>query len=204
MAVVTISRRFGAGGRTIGEKLAEKLSYAYVHEDMIREIAKKIQVPEDRIKEIETRGTSKFQKFLEKKILSSSYISRLVSEDYKYVDESTYVDAVKTVMFELYERDNCVVVGRAGQFILRDKPNAYHVLLMAPLEYRIKFLVDHYYLKESEAEKAINRADNIRTRFLSFFADPSEHDNCLNYHLVVNTQRVDENKTIKLIIDLIG
>jgi len=201
MAVITISRQFGAGGRTIGEKVAQKLSYRYVHEDIIKEIAIKAKVCDDRIKAMEKRGTSKLQRFLEK-IVSVSYVDRLIAEDYRYVDESTYVDAVKAVMFDLYEKDNCVIVGRAGQFILKDKPNAYHVLLVAPIKYRIKFLVDHYYLKESQAEKAINRADTIRSRFLSFFADPSEHDSPLNYHLVINTQKVDVEKAVKLVIDL--
>lgn len=202
MAVITISRQFGAGGRTIGEKVAQKLGYRYVHEDIIKEIALKAKCSDEKIKAMERRGTSKLSRFLDK-IVSASYIDRLIAEDYKYVDESTYVDAVKAVMLDLYEKDNAVVVGRAGQFILRGKPNAFHVLLVAPLEFRIKFLVDHYYLKSSQAEKAIKRADTIRGRFLSFFAPESEHDNPLHYHLTLNTEWVSVDKAVELIEKLI-
>ncbi|MFN3534643.1 MAG: cytidylate kinase-like family protein, partial [Desulfatiglandales bacterium] len=131
MAVITISRQFGAGGRTIGEKVSQRLGYRYVHEDIVKEIALKAKCSDEKIKAMERRGTSKLTRFLEK-IVSASYIDRLIAEDYRYVDEGTYVDAVKSVMLDLYEKNNAVIVGRAGQFILKDKPNAYHILLVAP------------------------------------------------------------------------
>ena len=50
MAVVTISRQFGAGAWTLGERLSKKLDYRYVHEDMIKEVATTANVSSDQIR----------------------------------------------------------------------------------------------------------------------------------------------------------
>lgn len=203
MAVITISRQFGAGGRTLGDRLSRRLGYRYVHEDMIKEIAIKAKVSDRQIRDFEKRGTTKLLKFLDK-IVSVSYVERLTSDSYGYVDEGRYVDAVKDVVEDLYARGNVVIIGRASQFILKDRKDVWHILLVGDLENRIRFLMDNYYLEKAAAEKAIRRADHIRSRFLSFFAEEKLHDNPLSYDMVINVNRVGLVEAEELIVDLIS
>lgn len=86
MAVITISRHFGAGGWTLGERLSKKLGYRYVQEDMIKEVAAKANVSSDQVRTTEQRGTSRLIKFLDK-VVTASYVERLISDKYGYVDE---------------------------------------------------------------------------------------------------------------------
>ena len=202
MAVITISRQFGAGGRSLGEMLAKKIGYRYVHEDIIKEIALKAEVSSEQVIAFEKRGTTKLMKFLDK-IMSKSYIDRLTSENYGYVDETSYVDAVKSIIQGLYEEGNVVIVGRGGQFILKDKENICNILLVADDQYRTRFLMENYYLNESGAKKAIARADEIRNRFLSFYADKEAHNNPLSYNAVFNMGRMSIEKVDNLIAQLI-
>lgn len=201
MAVVTISRQFGAGGRTLAERVAKELQYRYVHEDMIKEIAIKAQVSHDQIKSFEKRGTDKLMKFLDK-IVSTSYVERLCAENYGYVDEKSYVDAVKATILDFYEKGNVVLVGRGGQFILEKNKGTTHVLLVGDLPSRIRFLVTQYGIKEEDAEKAIRRADDIRSRFLNFYAEPERHNDPLSYDLTINTGRVSMDSAVDLIVNL--
>ena len=92
MAVLTISRQFGAGGRTLGESVSKRLGYRYVEEDLIKELAIKAKVSARQIKDFEERGISKLLKFLDK-IVSASYVDRLSSDNYRYVDEKIYMGA---------------------------------------------------------------------------------------------------------------
>jgi len=202
MAVITISRQFGAGGRTLGGKLAKRLGYRYVHEDMIREIALKAEVVDKRILQFERRGTSKLLQFLDK-IVTTSYVERLTSDKYGYVDEEIYVDAVKKVVQELYEYGNVVIIGRGSQYILKNGENARHVFLVADLDHRIRFLMDHYDLVESAARRAITRADRIRSRFLNIFADQQFHDNPITYDLSLNMSRISMEQAELFIADLV-
>ena len=202
MAVITISRQFGAGGRSLGEMLAKKIGYRYVHEDIIKEIALKAEVSSEQVIAFEKRGTTKLMKFLDK-IMSKSYIDRLTSENYGYVDETSYVDAVNSIIQGLYEEGNVVIVGRGGQFILKDKENICNILLVADDQYRTRFLMENYYLNESGAKKAMARADEIRNRFLSFYADKEAHNNPLSYNAVFNMGRMSIEKVDNLIAQLI-
>ncbi|VBB43201.1 putative Cytidylate kinase-like family [uncultured Desulfatiglans sp.] len=201
MAVVTISRQFGAGGRTLAERVAKELGYRYVHEDMIKEIAIKAQVSHDQIKSFEKRGTDKLMKFLDK-IVSTSYVERLCADNYGYVDEKSYVDAVKDTILGFYEKGEVVLVGRGGQFILEKHAGAVHILLVGDVPSRIHFLVTQYGLKQEDAEKAMRRADDIRNRFLNFYAEPERHNDPLSYDLTINTGRVSMDAAVDLIVGL--
>ena len=46
MAVITISRQFGAGGKTLGQMIADKLGYTFADSDIIQRIAKEANVSE--------------------------------------------------------------------------------------------------------------------------------------------------------------
>ena len=203
MAVITISRQFGAGGRTLGERLANRLGYQYINEDMIREVAKKIGVSSKQVRAFEKDGGSRLTKFLDT-IVSRAFIDRLVSEKYGFIDEKSYVPVVKTLIQEIYEQGNAIIIGRGSQYILKGHDNTLHVLLVGDLEHRIRFMMDKYKLTETNAQKAIKRADQIRTCFLGLFSDELSHDDPLSYDLVVNMNRVSMDKAEELVVALIS
>jgi len=202
MAVLTISRQFGAGGRTLGEATAKRLGYRYVEEDLIKELAIKAKVSARQIKEFEERGISKLLKFLDK-IVSASYVDRLASDDYRYVDEEIYMGAIKTVIEELHQDGNVVIIGRGGQYILKGCENVHHILLIASLEHRVRFMMERYSLSEDRAAKAIRRADQIRTRFLNLFAPEGAHDDPLTYDLTINMGQLSMEEAERILVALI-
>jgi cytidylate kinase len=202
MAVLTISRQFGAGGRTLGEAIATRLEYRYVEEDLIKELAIKAKVSARQIKEFEERGISKLLKFLDK-IVSASYVDRLSSDDYRYVDEEIYMGAIKTVIEDLYHDGNVVIIGRGGQYILKGCENVRRILLIGSLEHRVRFMMERYSLSEARAAKAIRRADQIRTRFLNLFASEGAHDDPLTYDLTINMEQLSMEEAEGVVVGLI-
>ena len=201
MAVLTISRQFGTGGLTLGERLSRRLGYRCVHEGMIRQVAKKVRASSQQVRAFEKAGGTKLMKFLDK-MVSRDFIDRLISDKYGYVGEKDYVDVARDLIEELYEKGNAVIIGRGGQYILKDHDNTWHILLVANQENRVRFIMDNYNLRESEAEKAIRRADQIRNSFLGVFADKESHDDPLSYDLVINMNRVSMDKAEELIMGL--
>jgi len=202
MAVITISRHFGAGGWTLGERLAKKFGYHYVNEGMITEVAAKTNVSLEQVRALEERGSDKLLRFLNK-IVKTSYVERLTSDKYGFVDEKIYVDVVRKLIQELYEQGDVVIIGRGSQYILKGLANTWHILLVGDLQYRIRFVMNKYQLSESEAEKAIQKRDQTRTRFLNFFSEGEFHDDPLLYDLILNMSRLSLEKAEQLIEDLI-
>jgi cytidylate kinase len=203
MAVITISRQIGSGGWTLGKSLAKRLEYRYVDEVMIKEVADKVGVTPEAIHAFEKDGATKLMKFLDR-MVSKDFINRLISDRYGYVDEERYVGVVTAIIRELYERGNVIIVGRAGQYILKDCANAWRILLVDGLKNRIRFVKDTYNLTETDAEKLIKSRDRIRTNFLSFFADRASHDDPRSYDLAINMENMDIGKAEELILNLIS
>lgn len=203
MAVITISRQFGAGGMTLGEILAKRLGYRYVNQAIIKEVAKKAKVSSGQVRAFEKEGATKLMKMLDK-FVSRDFIDRLVSDKYGYVDEKSYVDVVQAIVKGLYKEGNVIIIGRGSQYILKGCKDAWHILLVEELKGRIRFMTERYGLTEEEAEKAIRRADLIRTRFLSCFADKASHDDPQSYDLVINMNRLSLEKAEELVITLIS
>jgi len=201
MAVITISRQFGAGGITLGEKLSKRLGYRCVHEGMIREVAKKVKASSQQVRAFEKAGGTKLMKFLDK-MVSRDFIDRLLSDRYGYVGEKDYIDVARALIHEVYEQGNAVIIGRGGQYILRGYDNTWHILLVADLANRIRFIMDTYNLTEVDAQKTIKRADQIRNSFLSVFVDKESHDDPLSYDLVINMDRITMEKAIELVVNL--
>ena len=203
MAVITVSRHFGAGGWTLGEKLAKKFGYHYVHEGMITEVAAKAKVSSEQIRALEERGADKLMRFLDK-IVKTSYVERLTSDKYGFVDEKIYVDEVRNLIQDLYEQGDVIIIGRGSQYILKGFANTWHILLVGDLQYRVRFVMNKYQLSESEAEKAIKKRDQTRIRFLNFFSESGYHDDPLLYDLVLNMSRLSMEKAEQLVEDLIS
>lgn len=73
LAVITISRQFGAGGTTLGKRLSKRLGYRYVDDALNKEVAKKVGVSSQQVRTFEKRGTSKLMRILDR-VVSPDYI----------------------------------------------------------------------------------------------------------------------------------
>ncbi|MBN1277412.1 MAG: cytidylate kinase-like family protein [Deltaproteobacteria bacterium] len=203
MAVITISREFGAGGKTLGERIAEKLGYDYIDKEIITKIAEKIKVSSGDVLGYEKYGSTKLMKFLDK-IVSSDFIDRLVSDKYGYMDEDRYAEMLKAIIRELYDHGNVVIIGRGSQYILRGYENAWHILLIADNDYRLRFVTDKLQYDEKDAMALIKQEDKIRERFLSHFDDNLSQNNPRLYDLVINMSRVNLDKAQDMMLKLVS
>lgn len=200
MAVITISRQFGAGGRTVGEMIAEKLNYRFLDDLIIHELAREADVSTDFIKSIERDAGSRISKFITS-LISTNYIERMAG-DKGYIDETKYFSLLQDVIIKFAEKDNVVLMGRGGQYILKTLKNAYHFFLISDLEHRIEFMQEHYNMTDSEAKKAIRLGEDRRTTFFKRFGKDNYDDPKL-YHLVLNTSKLSIEQAIDEICHLV-
>ena len=115
--VITISREFGSGGRTIGKKVAEKLGIPCYDAEIIQEMAKETGFAPDYVKEAGEYAPGSF--------LSAAFSNRMFGP----TNEDILWEHQYKVITELAEKGPCVIVGRCADYILRDKDKrraAYH------------------------------------------------------------------------------
>ncbi len=200
MGIITISRQFGAGGRTLGRMIAKKLDYLYLDEIIIDEIAKKAQVSKNSVKSMERTAGGKLSKFFSI-MLNQDYMNRLMGEDKGYIDEKLYFKLLQEIILELSSKGNVIIMGRGGQYILADNAEAIHVYLVSDMEHRIEFMQKFYKIDEAKAKRLIDQGGKMRTNFYSKFGK-KDYDNPLLYDLVLNRSKLTFETSIDFICGL--
>jgi cytidylate kinase len=201
MAVITISRQFGAGGRSLGEMIATELDYKFVDDLVIQELAKKAKVTTDDIKDMERTSGSVLSKIISS-MLSRNYMERIVGEGKGYINEVIYVELIKDVLTNFARQGNVVLLGRGGQYILKDFKDAFHILLVADMERRIKFMQQFYSMTDAQAEKAVKQG-NERRRNLYKKLGYTDYNSPNLYHIVLNMSRLSMDHALETIVALV-
>jgi len=93
MAVITISRQFGAGGRALGKMIAEEFSYKFLDDVIIQEIAKEAKVTTKTIKSMERIAGGTLSRLFSG-LLNPQYMERIIGSDRGYIDEEIYLDVL--------------------------------------------------------------------------------------------------------------
>lgn len=183
MAVITISRQMGSLGSQIAEEVARCLDYRVVWREVINEAALRAGVPEvalATIDELDLLG------------LRPPASAR-----------RAYHEAVHDIMEELAGAGNVVIVGRAGQVILRDWDDVLHVRLFAPLELRVERIAVQHNLSLEAARTQVEASDAARARYLRRYYRVKWEDAGL-YGLILNTAYWSTSAAARVICEAVA
>ncbi|MEW5912172.1 MAG: cytidylate kinase-like family protein [Thermodesulfobacteriota bacterium] len=201
MAILSISRQFGAGGKTLGGMVAEKLGYQFVDESLLQKVAEEANVSVRWVEGVEREAGGRLMRFLST-LVPSSFIDRHLGESGQDFDERRYAAFLTKVIKELAQENNVIILGRGSQFILAEHPESVRVLLVAEYPDRIKFLQRRYNLEQEKAEAMVNREARKRERFLRNFYQGDPNNPSL-YHMVLNTSLVPIETACEQLCDLV-
>jgi len=189
--IITISREFGSGGRVIGETLAKELGYAFYDKELICEIAKISKLSEEFVeKRLESAPA--------KSIFSYAFVKRgwdgLSKEDYLF-------DVQKRLVEEIAEKENCVIVGRCANDILKDRGDVLSVFICAAQEDKVKRIVERYGVNEKQAIRMQRDTDKKRSTNYSYYTD-GVWGMAAGYDLSLNSSVLGYDGCVKLIMEL--
>jgi cytidylate kinase len=201
VAIITISRQFGAGGRTLGEMIAKELNYLFLDDLLIQEIADKARVSTDSVISMERTAGSKLSKLFSA-MLSRSYMERIIGAGKGYINEEIYVELLQEIIMEIVKQDNVVLLGRGSQYVLQEFKGAYHILLVAKWQDRIKFMQQFYDVSDAKASKAVKQGDTRRSNLYKKFGR-EDYDQPYLYHLVLNMSRLSLEQALRKIVVLV-
>ena len=197
MAVITISRQFGAGGRTLGKMLAEELGYTFADQELIQMIAEKANVTPAWVESVEKEAGKTISRVISH-LFSEMVMDRVLKNEYGYIDEKIYLDYLVVLISQMAEDGNVVILGRGSQYILRDHPDAYHVLLIDEFENRVKFMMDHYELSRNQAVSMVKNEDKRRLKLYRRLGK-TDYDDPTLYHLTLNMRWISLPQAMRLI-----
>ncbi len=202
MAVLTISRQFGAGGITLGKMIADKLGYTFADTEIIQEIAKEANVSPQWVEAFEKEAGTKLSRVISS-MVSQKWIDRILKDERGYLDEQIYLDYLVLIIAKMADEDNVVIIGRGSQYILNDHPDAFHILLVDEFENRVNFLVNRYNMTPKKATQVVTNEDKRRLNLYRKLGKV-DFDNPNLYLLVLNMSRIDLDLAKSLVCQMIG
>jgi len=202
MTVITISRQYGAGGKTLGQMVARKLGYYFAEDDIIQMVAREAKVSRGWVECIEREAGSTLLKFMSGPG-RKKFLKRFSETQKGYIDEEIYVDLLNQIITKIAKEGNAVILGRGSQYILKEHKGVYHVLLVADRVDRLKFLQKHYRFSPAKAKQVVGRREKRRANLYRKFGR-EDYDQPHLYHLVLNMSQIDLKQALKLICIMAG
>ena len=207
MPVVTIRGQLGGGATEVGQLVASRIRGQYVDREIIERVASRVKRGEEEIVIKEQPPGSRlgqiFDALANANAMGGGMEGAYVPSWEVPLDDTRYLETLTTVIRNLARAPAIVIRGRGSQFILRDHPRAFHVLLVAPREIRVKQVMEELQLSEGEAAHEIDRVDGSRRAFIKRYFNENL-DDPLHYHLVVNTGAISHSGVAHTVIDTIA
>ena len=196
--VITINREVGTGGRTIGRKLAEKLSVKYCDKAIVDGLTQKFGLNIQRIEEIKAQKKSWWNDI-------NNYYNTLVNsasqpmEAEVKIDNASMFETEKHILQEIATQTSCVIAGRTGFMIFREWPNHLNIFIQASMEHRVQRVMRRQNVSEKEAREIIAKLDASRETYIKKYEDTSRYDT-RNYQLVISMDDLSEDDAVDVIM----
>ena len=174
--IITISRQFGSGGRTIGKEVAAKLGIPCYNHELIDRIAEQSGFAKEYTAE---RGEEAEGGMWLAHAFSDRSMNGLSIQDYLWTVQ-------RKVVRSLADKGDCVIVGRGADVILSDLADCLKVFVYADMQSRADRIVRLYGEQTDTPEKRLRDKDKRRSTFYRFYTD-IEWGDPKNYHLMLNS-----------------
>lgn len=154
--IITISREFGSGGRTIGRLVAEKLGIPFYDKGLVDQVALESGFAPKFVEENgeHAPGSSR---------LAYAFAAQGVPGVMNGLSTADFLWNIQcSVILQLAEKGPCVIVGRNADYILKDRPDILHAFIHADMDFRADRIVRLYGESEKSPEARLNEKDKRR------------------------------------------
>jgi cytidylate kinase len=202
--IVTIRGSLGSGAPEVGRQAADKLHFDYVDREIIAEVAARLHRQEQDVIAKEMPDGSLLSRIAEALGRSGECFEGAYLPAWEIrLDDTRYLASLESVVKELARSQSLVIRGRGSQFILKDYPGALHVLVVAPIEVRVKRVMENLGLDRETAKREIARFDNSRREFIKRYFH-AELEDPAYYDIVINTQRLSLEAAASLVVNAVS
>lgn len=183
--VITISREFGSGGRTIGKNVAKELGIPCYDSELIEKIAVESGFDEKYVSEIGENSKGRF-------------LSVFFNRAYGPNNEDYVWETQCKIIKELAQKGPCVIVGRCADYILRDTADCLKVFIHADKSYRAERVVKIYGETDVSIEQRLKEKDKRRAAYHRFYTNMKWGDS-KNYDVCLNSGSIGIDKCVEII-----
>ena len=186
--IITIGREFGAGGRTLGRAVADRLGIAFYDRDLILKTAE--ESPELTPEEV---------RLWDERISHDGGFTQSLFDFYSRPLSDKIWEAQRYAIRRIADRESCVLVGRNADYILREFEHVLRVFIYADRDWRIchmeSLMPD---VSRLEIEADTRSVDRARRSYCMKYTGQT-YGYAGNYDLTVNTGSLGFDKAAELV-----
>ena len=191
-SIITVSREFGSGGRTIAHKVAERLGVPYYDKELIKAVAEKTGFDP---KFIEERGEYAPGRTIFSMLpVFDGTQGALSAADFLWAMQ-------RQVILDLADKGPCVILGRCADYILKDRSDVLNVFIYADKAYRAERIVRLYGQSDKKPEDRLEDKDKRRSVNYKHYTGQNWGE-MRNYDLCLNSAVFSEDTCTQLIAEL--
>lgn len=164
--VITIARQYGSGGREVGMRLAEALGIKSYDRELITMAAQKSGMSSEILNHADEKATNSLLYTL---ALGSSYYGAASIGTDVPINDKLFITQSQIIR-DLAAEGPCIIIGRCSDYVLRTNPARFSVFIYAPIEARIRRVIERGAVKtEKEARDLISRTDKRRINYYNYY-----------------------------------
>ena len=194
--IITISRAFGSGGRTIGREVAKRLGIPCYDKELVDKVAEESGFHADFIEEAGEYApvTNSFLFNIAVSPNPMAMMGSMSMSDKLFVTQTNVIRGYA-------DQGPCVIIGRCADYILRDRDDCLHVFIHSDMEHRAKRIVELYGETKQTPQKRLIDKDNKRKVYYKHYTGRNWGE-AQNYHLSLNSGLIGVDKCVDFIVDI--
>lgn len=186
--VITIARQYGSGGKTVGHMLAEDLGFNFYNREIMRLASEDSGIKEKLFGRVDENLKTSLLKRLAG--VKNIYGGKLIPpEDGDFVSDDNLFNYQAKIIKQLAETENCIIIGRCADFILKDYPNCLSVFVHGSEEFCFARSMERNSMTEREMRRFIARTDKYRGDYYKYYTGRSWYD-ARNYDLCLDSSKL--------------
>ena len=191
--IITISRQFGSGGRTIGRQVANQLGIPFYDKELVEQIALESGFAPNFVEEHGEHAPGKSR-------LAYAFANQGVPGIMNGLSTADFLWSIQcSVIQQLAEKGPCVIVGRNADYILKDRKDVLDVYIHADMDFRADRIVRLYGESEKSPEARLQEKDKRRQINYQHYTGRT-WGNAENYHISLNSGVLGIESCVDIIV----
>lgn len=177
---LTVAREYGSGGAAVAKLVAARLGWRLLDNALVQEIARSAQVSPELVRQFDEKLDSWLHRVSRAALWQGGIEGVAGPVGTNVFDAETEAQLAGDLIQEAYQQGQCVIVGRAGQCLLQQKPDVFHAYVYAPWAHRVERIRKRAPECGDVATEIVNtdrvRSQYVKARFGCQWSDPHLYD----------------------------
>ena len=194
--IITISREFGSGGRTVGRLIAQQLDIPFYDSELVKQISLESGFAPKFVEEHgeHSPGNSLF---------SYAFAPQGVPGVMNGLSTADFLWNIQcSVILQIAEQGPCVIVGRNADYILKDREDVLNVFIHANKDFRAERIVRLYGNSEKTPAARLQEKDKRRRVNYQHYTGRT-WGIAENYDVCLNSGVIGVERCAEIIVDIV-